>query len=71
MNCLRIELELSEYNNLNKIEVGNDSLTKLCSLKIANNQNLESIRINDGRIIRGNKRGAFFDVKEVIIMSIL
>ena len=59
-------LVIENYPNLEKIVVKENSLKNLYSLKICNNEKLNTIKIENG--YRDN--GAFHNVKNVIIESI-
>ena len=67
LNDLKTTLEISGFDNLEKIVVGGGSLQNLNSLKICNNEKLKTIEIEDGE--RWNT-GAFRNVKNVVIESI-
>ena len=71
---MKEDLEISGFNNLEKIIVKKNSLQNLNSLKISNNEKLETIEIEDGEIKEENDEycssGAFSNVKNVIIESI-
>ena len=59
-NEVKDDLVIENYPNLEKIVVKKNSLKKLKSLKICNNEKLKIIEIEDD---------AFFNVKNVIIES--
>ena len=67
-------LAIENYPNLEKIIVKRNSLKKLKSLKICNNEKLKTIEIEDGEEWEGYYEwyinGAFYNVKNVIIESI-
>ena len=62
LNDWKDDLLIENYPNLEKIIVKNNSLQNLKSLKICNCEKLKTIEIEDG---------AFYNVKNVIIESIL
>ena len=61
LNDLKTTLEISGFNNLEKIVVGGGSLQNLNSLKICNNEKLNTIEIESS---------SFYYVKTVVIQSI-
>ena len=65
-NEVKDDLVIENYPNLEKIVVKKYSLQNLNSLKICNNEKLKTIEIEDGGLFRG----AFVNVKNVIIESI-
>ena len=72
-NDMKDDLEISGFNNLEKIVVKKRSLKNLNSLKICNCEKLKSIEIEDGERWKENGKwycnGALFHVKNVIIES--
>ena len=65
-------LLIENYPNLQSIIMKKNSLRNLKSLKICNCEKLKTIEIEDGEDgDRWNKRCALFNVKDVIVESIL
>ena len=65
LNNLNGDLVLSGFDNLKKITVKKNSLKNFNLLKICNNEELDTIEIENGSF----GEGAFFNVKNVIIES--
>ena len=66
------DLVIENYPNLQSIVIKKGSLKNLNSLKICNCEKLKTIEIEDGeRNNLGKSNGAFSNVKNVIIESIL
>ena len=63
--------EICDYPNLEKIVVKKKSLKNLYSLKIHNNENLQTIEIEDGILDTSFENNTFNNVKIVIIESII
>ena len=66
-NELKDDVVIENYPNLEKLTVMKNSLVNVSSLKIANNENLRVIGIEDGNW----KNSSFYNVKNLVIESTL